>query len=232
VGSDCLVICTGPKEKPANAAGQVLQERAPPSPPGDSMLPNGVLGTGSAAPEFRGATKKARQRASGLRFQEEALYPSRQAADRLPNAVPTTEPGEPHCDDPVRSSGMHAFLVFAISALALLVQPQSASATSGAADLSSQRQIVCPHVYSPVCAVTRGGWLRTYPNSCHAQAAGARILSRGECRARRRPHALCPQVYQPVCAVTRRGSLRTYSNSCFAVQDGARVLHRGRCRVR
>jgi hypothetical protein len=44
---------------------------------------------------------------------------------------------------------------------------------------------VCTQQYDPVCAV-RNGMRRTYSNACMARADGARVVSRGECRGRRR----------------------------------------------
>jgi hypothetical protein len=82
---------------------------------------------------------------------------------------------------------MRALLISAILALLLVAQPQSATAIGAAGDVSAQRDVVCPQVHRPVCAVTRAGRARTYSNSCHARRSGARILYRGECKRRVRP---------------------------------------------
>lgn len=40
---------------------------------------------------------------------------------------------------------------------------------------------MCTREYRPVCAVTRGEGLRTFPNRCTAESTGARVVSRGPC---------------------------------------------------
>jgi hypothetical protein len=43
---------------------------------------------------------------------------------------------------------------------------------------------MCPMIYRPVCAVTRAGHWKTFPNDCMAHNARARIRHGGECRHR------------------------------------------------
>ncbi|MDP3527316.1 MAG: Kazal-type serine protease inhibitor [Hoeflea sp.] len=40
---------------------------------------------------------------------------------------------------------------------------------------------VCPMIYDPVCAVSRGQE-RTFPNACEARAQGWRVVASGQCR--------------------------------------------------
>jgi Kazal-type serine protease inhibitor domain len=99
--------------------------------------------------------------------------------------------------------------------------------------------LLCPQVFRPVCA-TRNGRERTFENSCEADAAGWRTVSRGECRdviiepiiepvpEPRITRRFCNQLFAPVCA-TRGGRAKTFDNSCVAESEGWRVIDQGEC---
>ncbi|PSJ60583.1 Kazal-type serine protease inhibitor domain-containing protein [Kumtagia ephedrae] len=86
----------------------------------------------------------------------------------------------------------------------------------------------CTQQYDPVCA-RRGDNRRTFANACMADAAGYRVIRRGECgRGSDEPRA-CTREYRPVCA-RRGGDRQTFNNPCLAEQAGYRVLGDGECR--
>lgn len=64
---------------------------------------------------------------------------------------------------------------------------------------------------------------RTYPNSCHAEAAGVGMAYRGNCTYD--PSVICTSEYNPQCG--RDGV--TYDNPCLAAAAGAEVAHAGTC---
>jgi hypothetical protein len=95
---------------------------------------------------------------------------------------------------------------------------------------------VCTMEYMPVCA-SRHGERRTFPNACGADAAGFRIVGRGECRGGGggdwgdrpdRPQA-CTREYRPVCA-RQGGSVRSFGNACMARAADYHVIGQGNCR--
>jgi hypothetical protein len=88
-------------------------------------------------------------------------------------------------------------------------------------------QTMCPSNHDPVCA-RNGGSVRTFANSCMADAAGYRVTHRGECRRASEPPRACTFEYVPVCGESR-GERRTFSNSCLADQAGFRVTYQGAC---
>ena len=103
------------------------------------------------------------------------------------------------------------------------------------------RGTICPRIYDPVCG-DQYGRQRTYPNSCEARGAGARVIYGGQCRgdgpqrpgrpgrpARPDRPQMCAQIYQPVCARQGR-SEQTFPNSCEADRAGWDVVSGGECR--
>jgi hypothetical protein len=63
---------------------------------------------------------------------------------------------------------------------------------------SADAAAVCPDIFMPVCAV-KHGVRQTYPNSCDARPARARILHAGACVA---PSGnICFDLFMPVCAI-------------------------------
>lgn len=100
----------------------------------------------------------------------------------------------------------------------------------------------CTREYDPVCA-RRGNDRQTFGNSCMADAAGYRVIRRGECRSDGGwngggggwnggggggEQQFCTREYRPVCG-QRGGSLRTFPNACEADSAGFRVVDNGPC---
>lgn len=86
----------------------------------------------------------------------------------------------------------------------------------------------CTREYNPVCARS-GDDRRTFSNACMADAAGYRVIRRGECRRDGPPPPqACTREYRPVCAA-RRGDVRTFPNACEARAADYRIVERGPC---
>lgn len=85
----------------------------------------------------------------------------------------------------------------------------------------------CPRIYKPVCGVVvSASRIATYPNSCEADKAGARILHEGKCQGPGQER--CPHIQIPVCAKNSSGE-KTYDNLCWAEKDWAVLIHKGPC---
>jgi len=87
--------------------------------------------------------------------------------------------------------------------------------------------VMCPDIFMPVCAVKHGA-RQTYPNSCDARRAHARILHAGACVA---PSGnICFDLFMPVCAINPHTHKRqTYGNLCQAEIADATVASEGAC---
>ena len=91
----------------------------------------------------------------------------------------------------------------------------------------------CTREYAPVCA-RRGRDRETFSNACEAQAAGYRVVRRGECRRgdradRPEEPRFCTREYAPVCARLDRQD-KTFSNACMARAEGYTIRYQGQCR--
>jgi hypothetical protein len=82
----------------------------------------------------------------------------------------------------------------------------------------------CPHIVSPVCAVSADGARATFANSCFAHRAGGHVLHHGGCVG-----PVCSFDVNPVCARNVYGLVRTFSNLCWSEIENAVVLHNGVC---
>ncbi len=102
------------------------------------------------------------------------------------------------------------------------LSPSAAPSTKPTASPVVQ-QSVCTMQWDPVCGEDANGVRITYGNSCMAEAAGAKIVSEGEC-----PVA-CTLEYSPVCGEDKNGTKATYDNECLAEAAGATVVSQGDC---
>lgn len=90
-------------------------------------------------------------------------------------------------------------------------------------------QPYCTREYDPVCA-RRGNDRETFNNSCLAEAAGYRVIRRGECKRDDNDDRYCSRQYDPVCA-RRNGQFQTFPNECEAEAAGWRVVSDGQCQA-
>jgi hypothetical protein len=93
------------------------------------------------------------------------------------------------------------------------------------------RPIACTLEHAPVCA-RQGSRERSFSNACNAQAAGFRVVHRGECLMSSPPGVgrpvACTREFAPVCAV-RGSAVRTFDNGCLARASGFRTIRAGSC---
>jgi len=86
---------------------------------------------------------------------------------------------------------------------------------------------MCPHLVSPVCALTKDAKRSTFNNSCEADASSAKVLHDGACEG----GDVCSMIYTPVCATDpATGKEKTYSSSCVAEHANAAYTHQGACK--
>ena len=86
---------------------------------------------------------------------------------------------------------------------------------------------MCPHLVSPVCALTKAAKRSTFNNSCEADTSGAKVLHDGACEG----GDVCSMIYTPVCATDpATGKEKTYSSSCVAEHANAAYSHNGTCK--
>jgi len=94
--------------------------------------------------------------------------------------------------------------------------------TSAAAPAQAK---MCPHLVSPVCALTKDAKRATFNNSCEAD--GAKVLHSGACEG----GDVCSTIYAPVCATDpATAKEKTYSSSCVAEHENAAYVHDGECK--
>ena len=86
---------------------------------------------------------------------------------------------------------------------------------------------MCPHLVSPVCALSKDAKRSTFNNSCEAEGAGAKVLHNGACEG----GDVCTTIYAPVCATDpATAKEKTYSSSCVAEHENAVHVHDGACK--
>jgi hypothetical protein len=86
---------------------------------------------------------------------------------------------------------------------------------------------MCPHLVSPVCAVSKDAKRTIFNNSCEAEGAGAKVLHSGACEG----GDVCSTIYAPVCATDPATAReKTYSSSCVAEHENAAYVHDGECK--
>lgn len=98
---------------------------------------------------------------------------------------------------------------------------------SGSPTVAFAQPKMCPHLVSPVCALTKDAKRSTFNNSCEADASSARVLHDGACEG----GDVCSMIYTPVCATDpATGREKTYSSSCVAEHADAAYTHDGACK--
>ena len=110
--------------------------------------------------------------------------------------------------------------------------------------------VACPMVYMPVCATVNPcpanaacfapEYQQTFGNSCEAAAAGAMVISEGECNTSGTTEPVACDTPEPVCAVypiTCAGDVcqamaampSLFENKCAAQQVGATLVDMAQC---